>query len=421
MPDVLIVGAGLAGLCCARHLIAHGLSCDIFEAADAVGGRVRTDQVDGFLLDRGFQVLLTAYPEAQRMLDYAALDLQPFYPGALVYMDNGLHRVADPWRHPFDAVRTLLSPIGSLGDKLRVATLRHQVRSGSLHALWNRPERTTLAALETAGFSAAMIDAFFRPFFGGVFLERELQTSSRLFEFVFRMFSEGDIALPAGGMGAIAAQLARQLPDAVVHLNRKVQALRDNAVTLTSGETFRARRVVLATEGPEAARLVQDLEPVASRSVICMYFAAEKPPLDEAILMLNGSDEGPVNNVCVPSAVAPSYAPAGAALISVTILPDHLVQDMHLEQAVRSQMSRWFGSGVRHWRHVRTYRIPHALPAQIPQPDAVTPRPARHGADLWVCGDYRESASIHGAMVSGRRAAEAIVESFGAAVDGPTP
>ncbi len=411
-PDVLIVGAGLSGLCCARHLMARGLSCEIVEASNAVGGRARTDELNGFLLDRGFQVLLTAYPEAQRVLNYTELALHPFYPGALVYMNNRFHRVADPWRRPLDAVRTLFSPIGSMADKLRVARLRHHVRSGSLDTVFNRLEQTTLAALQAAGFSASMIDHFFRPFFGGVFLERDLQTSSRLFEFVFRMFSEGDIALPAHGMGAIAAQLVAHLPDEVLHLNTPVQTVTHNAVTTASGETLEARRVVIATEGPEAARLVHGLEPVASRSVTCMYFAADKPPLDEAILMLNCHDEGPVNNVCVPSAVASSYAPAGAALISITVLQDWTAHDRELERDVRAQMTRWFGSGVQQWQHLRTYRIPHALPVQVSHQYAVSPRPARLESGVFICGDYRESASIQGAMVSGRRTAEAILQTL---------
>jgi phytoene dehydrogenase-like protein len=394
--------------------MACSLSCEILEASNAVGGRVRTDQVNGFLLDRGFQVLLTAYPETQRVLDYAALDLQPFYPGALVYLNHRFHRVADPWRHPVDAVRTLFSPIGALMDKLRVGRLRRQVRKGSLEALLRRPEQTTLGALETAGFSTAMIDHFFRPFLGGIFLERHLQTSSRLFEFVFRMFSEGDAALPANGMGAISEQLAADLPEGVLHLNTPAHTVTPNFVTLASGETRQAGRVVIATENPEAARLLHDIDPIDARKVTCLYFAAEKPPVDEAILILNGENDGPVNNVCLPSAVASSYAPAGAALFSATVLDDLQTSDAQLASEVRSQMTQWFGGSVRQWQHLRTYRIPHALPAHTPNQYAVSPRPARLESGVYICGDYRESASIHGAMVSGRRAAEAIIHEVGA-------
>ena len=412
-PDALIVGAGLSGLCCAKHLMERGLSCQIIEASDAVGGRVRTDHVDGFTLDRGFQVLLTAYPETQRVLDYAALDLHPFYPGALVRFNGRFHRVADPWRHPLDGLRSLLSPIGTTRDKLRVARLRHRVRSGSLDALFNQPEQTTLEALQAAGFSAAMIDRFFRPFLGGVFLERELQTSSRLFEFVFRMFSLGDTALPAAGMGAIAAQLASGFPANTVRLKTHVQSVNPDGMVLDSGESLQARAVVIATEGPEAARLLQELSPPPSRRVTCLYFAADTPPITDALLILNGDRAGPVNNVCVPSSIASTYAPAGAALISATVLEDAAVQDAALlETAVRAQLSGWFGQSVHRWQHLRTYRLHHALPAQAPPALSSPQRPVRLESGLYVCGDHRETASIHGAMVSGRRAAEAIVADF---------
>ena len=197
----VIVGAGLAGLCCAKHLREAGQSSIVLQASDGIGGRVRTDRVEGFLLDRGFQVLLTAYPETQRHLDYAALDLRSFVPGALVHVDGRFHRIVDPWRRPVDALMHALSPIGSLADKARVARLRHRVLRGTLDALWSRPEQSTYAALVADGFSAQMIDRFFRPFFGGVLLDPDLATSSRMFEFTFRMFALGDSAVPAAGMG----------------------------------------------------------------------------------------------------------------------------------------------------------------------------------------------------------------------------
>lgn len=215
-------------------------------------------------------------------------------------------------------------------------------------------------------------------------------------------------------MGAISEQLAAHLPDGALHLSTHVKTVTHNTVTLASGETRQAGRVVIATEGLETARLVQDIEPIASREVTCLYFAAERPPVDEAIIILNGDDDGPVNNVCILSAVASSYAPAGTALISVTVLDEQPVPDAQLEREVRSQMTHWFGNGVGPWQHLRTYRIPHAFPAHIPNQYTVSSRPARLESGLFVCGDYRESASIHGAMVSGRQAAETMADEVGA-------
>jgi phytoene dehydrogenase-like protein len=178
---------------------------------------------------------------------------------------------------------------------------------------------------------------------------------------------------------------------------------------LDSGELLPAPAVVIATEGPEATRLIQEISLPPSRRVTCLYFAADTPPIADALLMLNGDDDGPVNNVCVPSAVAPTYAPTGAALISVTVLEDAARQDAALEAAVRAQLSDWFGQSAHHWQHLRTYRLHHALPAQAPPALRSPQRPVRLRPGLYVCGDHRETASIQGAMVSGRRAAAAIM------------
>ncbi len=409
-PDVLIVGGGLAGLCCARRLAERGLIPLVLEASEAVGGRVRTDDCEGFTLDRGFQVLLEAYPEARRVLDYGALGLRPFMSGALVRWAGRFHRVADPWRHPRHALASLLGPIGTLADKLRVARLRGAVRRGTLDELFLRPESTTLEVLRAAGFSEAMIARFFRPFLGGVLLERELGTSSRMFEFVFRMFSEGPAALPGGGMGAIPAQIAAALPPGTIRLQAAVAAVTTDGVTLTGGERLEGKAVVVACDAPAARRLLPELPTGGERSVTCLYFAAEHAPLAEPVLVLDGEGRGPVNNLCVPSAVAPAYAPAGKSLVSATVLGIPAADDAALEGGVRTQLREWFGPEVLRWRHLRTYRIAHALPAQ--EPPALTPseRPVRLASGLYVCGDHRDTASIQGAMVSGRRAAEAVAE-----------
>jgi phytoene dehydrogenase-like protein len=407
---VAVVGAGLAGLTCARRLTAAGVPVTVLEASDGVGGRVRTDVVDGFLLDRGFQVLLTAYPEARRTLDLAALELRPFYPGALVHIRGRFHRAADPWRHPLDAMGALFSPLGTFADKAHLTALRHHVTAGHWEDLERRPETTTLEALRRARISSTMIDRFFRPFLGGVLAGRELSASSRMFEFVFRAFSVGDVCLPAHGMGAIPGQLAAALPAGTVRLGARVERLESGSVVLAGGEVVEAAAVVVATEAPEAGRL-GGLERVpGGRAMTCLYFAAERSPVDEPILLLDGDGAGPVNNVAVPSGVVRGYAPAGAALVSATVLGSPSPDDATLEAAVRAHLARWFGAAVRRWRHLRTYRIPFAQPEQAPP--ALTPwrRDVRARPGLYVCGDHRDNASIDGALTSGRRAAEAVLE-----------
>ncbi|UCE04144.1 MAG: FAD-dependent oxidoreductase [Candidatus Latescibacterota bacterium] len=409
--DVVIVGGGLAGLCCARALHAAGVECLVLEADDDVGGRVRTDHVEGFQLDRGFQVFLAAYPEARRVLDYDALDLRAFAPGALVRFGGRFHRVTDPWRRPLQSLQTLFSPIGSFTDKLRVARLRRRVCASSLEELESRPETTTLRSLQKAGFSEAMIERFFRVFLGGIFLEPDLSTSSRMFDFVFRMFSQGPACVPAAGMGAIPAQLAAALPEESLHVRTRVDSISGSRVRLENGETVQARAVVVATAGQEAARLLPGVQPPASCPVQCLYFAAPSPPFDEPILVLDGEDAGPINNLCVMSAVAPTYAPQGRALVSVSVLGSSAA---NAEAGVRQQLQDWFGGASRDWELLRHQTIRHALPAQLPKARTMPPHP-RVQSGLYLCGDHLGNASIQGAMLAGRRAAEAVIEDLAGA------
>jgi phytoene dehydrogenase-like protein len=405
---VVVIGAGMAGLCCALDLAGAGVPCTVLEASDGPGGRVRTDKVDGFLLDRGFQVLQTAYPEVKARLDLSALKLSRFFPGALVRLDGRFHKIGDPLRRPEAALSTLMAPVGSWDDKLAVGRLKRHVREGSLEELWSRPETSTREALRRHGFSDRIVDTFFRPFLAGIFLERELTTSSRFFEFVFRMFAEGHAALPARGMGAVAEQLAARLPAGVLRLGTHVEALAESGVRLAGGETLAAAAVVVAADLPEASRLLPELTPPGRRGTACLYFAATEAPLKKPILVLDGEGSGPVNNLCVPSAVAPSYAPAGQSLVSVSTVGIPEQDDAALEKAVRAQLTGWFGAAVASWRHLKTYRIPFALPARTSLDPAALPVCPRPG--LFVCGDHRETPSLQGAMASGRRAAAAVLE-----------
>ncbi len=411
-PDVIIIGAGLSGLCCALRLRESGLSVLLLEASDGVGGRVRTDQVDGFLLDRGFQVLLTAYPEAQLMLDYGSLNLRYFAVGALIRHGGHFYRFVDPIRRPKDALATLFSPIGTVGDKMRIAMLRRRTLKGTLPDLYRRGEATTLQALKKFGFTDSIIDCFFRPFLSGVYFDRNLDVSSRMFEFGFRMFSIGGTALPARGMGAIPEQLASRLPEGSIRTGARVQSIEEQGVRLEGGEMLKGRAVVIATEGPETARLLSEGETPPSRGMTGLYFACEKPPIPEPLLVLNAEGSEPVNNLCVPSLVSSSYAPRGQQLVATTIIGIREEDDGALEALVKAQLQSWFGPDVEKWRLLRIYRIPHALPVQSPPvPDPTEPN-VRVSPWLFTCGEYRSVASLQWAMVSGRRAAEAVIQAL---------
>lgn len=407
--EVVIVGAGLAGLACARTLHAAGRSCIVLEASDGIGGRVRSDFVDGYTLDRGFQILLTAYPEARAMLDYAALDLQAFAAGALVRVHDAFVRVGDPLRAPGATWSTLTAPIGSFADKFRIATSVLSARRGPARNLLRRPDRSTRSELEHLGFSPRIIDTFFRPLFAGIQLDPELEVSSRRFWIIWRMLAEGAAAVPAGGMGAIPAQLGAQLPSDAVRLNAPVAALEGTTAILASGERVTGETLVVAVEGPRAAELL-DLPAVASRSVACVYFSglADAVPFSEPVLALDGGEDGPIRNFAIMSNVAPSYAPAGRALMACAIPGgDDLPADDALVDACSTQLQGWFGTATESWEHLRTYRIAHAQPDQ--RPPFAPKQPVALGHNRYVCGDHRDTASIQGALYSGRRTAEAVL------------
>lgn len=410
--DVLIAGAGLSGLACARRLAQAGVSFQILEASDGPGGRVRTDTLEGFRLDRGFQVLLTAYPEAQAVLNYEALRLHAFAPGALVRYHGRFYLLGDPWRDPGSLWPTLLAPVPSWGDYWRLRRLRRELLRKSVREIFSAPETTVLAALRNRGFSRRLIDYFFRPWIGGAMLDTTLSGSSRMFEFLFRLFALGDAAVPAGGMEAIPAQMAAALPAGALRLETRVEAVEEGAVRLAGGERRTAKAVVVATDGSQAVSLLGSGRDIAWRSVWCLYFAAREAPIDEPLLVLGGGGRGPITNLAVMSKVAPGYAPEGQHLISVSVVGYDQRELDSLVFGVRAQARRWFGPVAEEWRLLRSYHIEHALPALQPLAPSEDPEAA---PGIYVCGDWRATASINGALESGRLAAEAVLRRLGAA------
>lgn len=428
MADVTIIGAGLAGLACAKVLADANIDFEILEATERVGGRVRTDVVDGFTLDHGFQVLLTAYPACQRLLDYEQLRLRSFDPGAMIRVNGKFHTLGDPWRKPTQALQTAFAPVGSLADKLRVGKLRSIAKAGSLEQLYSRPQSDTLSRLRELGFSDNIIEQFFKPFFGGVFLESELTTSSRMMEFVFRMFSSAPVAIPADGMAAIPRQLADQLPRGSIKLNHTVEKLGSTGPRLTAklsdGQSLSSRHTILATEATAISKLLDPSLPTETfqhrkwQNTLCIYFAADTAPHEQKLLMLKGDDNsGPINNVAVLSNVAKEYAPAGRTLISVSVVDKQskTAERNHYDQVLEntiSQLRTWFGTQVDSWKHLRTYNIPYALPSQsVDDFETIVKSVEPWGADGPICcGDHRETSSIQGAMNSGIRAAQAMLK-----------
>jgi phytoene dehydrogenase-like protein len=424
MTEVVIIGAGLAGLSCALSLESAGVQVALLEATDRPGGRVSTDLVEGFRLDRGFQVLLTAYPEATRLLNYDALQLKNFNPGALVWHSGKFHRFADPVRNPGGVAPFLFDSIVPLSDKLNLAKLRARVQAGTCEELFARPEKTTRDYLHAVPFTSNIIERFFEPFFGGVFLERELVTSSRFFEFLFRMFSTGDAAVPAEGMQQIPLQLAANLPAGALITEARVKKVTRNAesfaITIEGGEDLEARAVVLAVAGNEGNALLTGVggwsvpEVRAWNQATAFCYAAEKSPVDEPIILLNGEGPaaGPVNNLAVMSAVSPGYAPPGAHLVVASVVgeaPQENAALLRLDGGVRTHLKNWFGPAVDSWKMLKAYPLSRALPQQRHAEWEQAPVRLGGSGGVYMCGDYRETASIQGALASGRRAAEAVL------------
>ncbi|WP_428331477.1 NAD(P)/FAD-dependent oxidoreductase [Mucilaginibacter sp.] len=409
--DVIIIGAGLAGLTAAKVLKEAGKSVMIIEASDAVGGRVRTDEVDGFLLDRGFQVLLTAYPETKRFLDYEALELCAFDPGALILNKKGITKIGDPLRQPGSLMSTLLSPAATIADKFRMLRLKLKLARKSIDAIFLDKEITTVAYLKNEGFSETIMNQFFKPFMTGIFLEDQLITSSRMFEFVFKMFSEGDAAIPAKGMGMIPLQLAQCLAPDEILFNERVSAIENNNVITSSGSIYQANFILIATDELNSPIPNKKL-PSAYHSVTNMYFTAEKEPFTQPLIALNTLAGKLVNNIAVMDRIASDYSNNADSLISLSLVDDYSkVNQAELQASVIAEMKYWYPEAV-NWKHLKTYHINYALPDDDHVRNEPDYKAMRLNAECFVCGDYLMNGSINAAMKSGRLAAEAIINTM---------
>lgn len=401
--EVVIVGGGLAGLAAARRLDRAGVDWLLLEAGSELGGRVATDVVDGFTLDRGFQVLNTAYPRLPALVDLDALELCPFTPGVLVRRGGSLHRMEHPLRRPGSIVEAMRAPIGSVVDRARFAAYVGHCAGGSVERLLSAPEVTAETALHRAGLSHRFVEEVARPFLSGVFADRSLSTSSHVLAMYVRSFARGRIAVPARGMAALPAAVAAPLPAGRVRVASPVAKVAGDSVSLVDGGLLRARAVVVAA-APAPAAALAGLPAPRMLGLTTYYHASDTPVLAEPTLVLDGDRREIVANTVVISQAAPSYAPAGRHLVSTSVVG----VDGPPEPVVRAELGRLYGVDPSSWSVVAVVPVPEALPA-APPPRGRLRAPVSLGDGLYVAGDHRDSPSIQGALASGWRAAGTVV------------
>ncbi len=406
--DVVVIGAGLAGLTCAVELTRRGHDVVVLEASDAVGGRIRTDRVDGMLLDRGFQLLNPAYPALTGLVDLPGLMLQSFEPGIAVTSHGSTSVLAHPLRSPRDIARLWAGSTGSPWEKARFATYALSCAVRSPSSLRRLPDIGYGAALDQAGVSGRLRRSVLEPFLAGVLAEDSQESSRRFVDLLLRMFVRGVPALPRDGMQALPQQVGDLLPAGVVRLQTPVTSLDGRTARSANGD-WSGRAVVVATDPGRAADLTS-LPMPRMRGLTTFYHRVETSPARRALLHVDGDRDGPVVNTAVVSDAAPSYCTAGALVASTVLGAD---DDAQTRLAVERQLSAIYGTSTQSWELVASYPIPAALPAMLPPLDFR--QPVALGEGLFVCGDHRDTASIQGAIVSGRRAAAAVRRSLRAA------
>lgn len=412
-PKITIIGAGIAGLTAAVYLHRKGFEIKILEATERAGGRIKTDIIDGFRLDRGFQVLLTEYPETKALLDYEKLNLKRFLPGAIVLYDGGKFEIADPFRRPSALLATVFAPVGSLKDKINTFFLKNRLIRITVPQIFNQPETDTISKLKKYGFSNKMIELFYKPFFSGIFLENYLKTSSNMFDFVMKMFSQGDAAIPEMGMEEIPKQLEAMLPKNSILYNIKVSEINNNEIICENRQIFQTDKIIIATEATGFAKNYIAQNKQKFKSVTNVYFEAELAPTDKSIVVLNASTNRKwVNNLTVMSNISDKYAPTDKVLIAVSLNGNYNIDDKTLSENMKTELHQWYGDQVNNWKLIKTYKVKYALPNQDFVSDELSNSEIQINQNLFISGDHLLNGSINAAMKSGRLVAELIENQY---------
>ena len=404
-PSIHIIGGGISGLIAARVLEEHGLSATIIEATDRLGGRVKTDVVDGYSLDHGFQVLLTAYPAAKKYLDFDALELQEFLPGSAIFKNGKQKIIGDPLRNLSLLLPTLFSGIGTVNDKVKILALNRRLKKKSIQNIFAEKEQTTRVYLENIGFSEAIITNFFTPFFSGIFLENKLETSSRMFEFVYKMFGEGNAALPKDGIQAIPKQLFEKLKSTTFIFNTKVKSVENGSIKLESGETLKSNFTIIATQ---ASGLVSNLKNQATQWKSCdtLYFEVAKREIKKPLIGLIAAHNALINNIFYHTSLQTS-ATATKELLSVTVVDKQNLTNRQLVTEVQKELKEL--CNIDSCTFIKQYNIPMALPNLQDIQYEMLPSETRLTETIFLAGDTQLNGSLNAAMIAGERAALEVI------------
>lgn len=397
---VIVVGAGLAGLVCARWLHRWGIDVTIVEASDGVGGRVRTDVVDGFRLDRGFQVYFSAYPAGKRELNLSSLNLQRMEAGSLIFDGKSFKEFGKAYP---------LSDSITWGDKLNLLGWIAELQMTSPDDIWKANDIPIGLSLKKRGFSNKFIENFARPFFGGVFMDRDLITSSNLVNYIWKILEEGDTTIPALGIGEIAQQIANDLPDSCIHLNCTVLEIQEEplGVKLANGQTLLCDNIVIATEGAIADALLGRETAFSPKSSTTVYYEVPEPPVLKKLLVLNAQKDSFINEIMPCSVLTPRCAPYNRHFISVTAIDAPRMEPVELDKKCRADVQKWFPKArPAEWKFLKHYYIPHTSFTMAPGFQAHRPHYEVNGKNIYQAGEFTHYCSTDGAMQSGYEVAK---------------
>ena len=403
-----IIGAGISGLIAAQILENHGYHPIVIEASSTVGGRVKSDQVNGYTLDHGFQVLLTSYPAAKKYLNYDGLDLQKLLPGATIFKNGKAQTIGDPLRSLSLLFPTLLSSIGTLSDKVKILKLNSLLKKKKITAIFKTKEKTTLQYLKDFGFSNEIITDFFTPFFSGIFLETTLETSSRMFEFVYKMFGDGLAVIPKNGMQAIPNQLKDNLKKTTFKFNSLVKEVKDKHIILEDGNTLQSHITIIATD---ASPLISNLKNQETQWKSCdtLYFQTEKSVINKPLIGLITDEDALINNIFYHTSVA-TLNKKSKGLLSVTVIKNHQLEEIALIKKVVEELKS--KCAITDITFLKRYQIKKALPKLTNLQYEISSTETKLKSTIFLAGDQLLNGSLNAAMIAGERAAMGVIQTL---------